>query len=373
MDRHRIVDRGLDALLGERLHQALPIRRTYCVDVIDVPSVGRLGGDRHAAIREQGAIARRVRSPRLGPPFEVAQLDAQDRALDTLHPVVVARQRVMVLAVLAPVPQHADGARLLLVARYHHPALAVRAKVLARVVAEAGEVAEAADGPAIVLRAVCLSGVLNDEQFVSLRHREQRVHVGRLAVEVDRKDRFGARGDRRLDPRRVYGEGGWINVDEDGSGTRVPDRGDGGHEGVRDGDDFVARSDAGCQHRKMQRAGATVEGNAMHGAAVSGELALEGSDLVAEYELRALQDTLDRRIDLLLDAVVLRLEVEEGDHQLVALHIASSLVVPVARRGLPAGASTGTPPRGSAPHASPPGRQGWAACARRCSERSGLL
>ena len=48
-------------------------------------------------------------APRLGPAFQMPQLDAQDGALDAVHAVVEALQHVVVALLLAPVAQHADG------------------------------------------------------------------------------------------------------------------------------------------------------------------------------------------------------------------------------------------------------------------------
>ena len=59
-----------------------------------------------------------------------------------------------------------------------------------------------ADAPALVLGAVRLAGVLDHDQAVASRDRQDRIHVGRLAVEVHRHDRLGPRRDRRFDLRR---------------------------------------------------------------------------------------------------------------------------------------------------------------------------
>ena len=115
MDRNRIVQAGLDALGAQGALQArrgpgcAPRRRD------------RRGGGRAASAgavdaRRAGAAARDSAraccAPRLGPAFEVAQLDAQDGALNAVHAVVEALQHVVVALLLAPVAQHADRLRL---------------------------------------------------------------------------------------------------------------------------------------------------------------------------------------------------------------------------------------------------------------------
>src|ERR1044071_8970820 len=77
----------------------------------------------------------------LAPPFrpclEVAQLHAQDRPLDAVHPVVEPLEAVLVSRLLAPVPKRPDLRGEVRARGRHRAAFAVRAKVLARVEAEA--------------------------------------------------------------------------------------------------------------------------------------------------------------------------------------------------------------------------------------------
>jgi hypothetical protein len=65
--------------------------------------------DRHRRCPVPGKCARVVRRPRparLGPRFQVAQLDAKDGALNAVHPVVEPLHAVLVAALLAPAPHH---------------------------------------------------------------------------------------------------------------------------------------------------------------------------------------------------------------------------------------------------------------------------
>ena len=72
------------------------------------------------------------------------------------------------------------------------------------------------------------------------------------------------------------------------------DRRRGRHERERDGDDFVARSDACRKQRQMQGAGAGVDAHRFPGAAVHGEFLLEGCDFAAQRELAAFKHALNR-------------------------------------------------------------------------------
>ena len=78
------------------------------------------------------------------------------------------------------------------------------------------------------------------------------VHRGRVAVEVHRHDRHGARRDRRRDRVRVEAEAARLDVDEDRLGADQAHGVRGGGERERRHDDLVARPDA--QRQQRQRA-----------------------------------------------------------------------------------------------------------------------
>src|SRR5450631_1013583 len=104
------------------------------------------------------------RPPRLGPLLEIAQLHAQDRALKPFHPIVVSAQHVMILAVLSPIAQHADGACMLGVVGGHGATLAVGSQILTGIKAEACHIADASDWTSFIFSSVRLRGVFNNYQ-----------------------------------------------------------------------------------------------------------------------------------------------------------------------------------------------------------------
>ena len=112
----------------------------------------------------------------------------------------------MILTILAPITQHANGAGVLGVAGGHRAALAVGAQILAGIKTEARYLPDAADGAAFVLSAVCLCGVFDYNQAVSLRYFHNRVHVGGLTVEMHGQDGLRARCDGSLNRSRVHRE-----------------------------------------------------------------------------------------------------------------------------------------------------------------------
>src|SRR6185503_6036241 len=142
----------------------------------------------------------------LGPALDILHLNAEHRALNTFEPVVKAFEIVVISALSAPVAQYAQLACIVSVAGGHRATLAIRAQVLAWVKAEAAHVANAADAPPLVLGAMRLRGILDQYQVVPPRDRQNRVHIGRAAIQVHRQDRLGTRRDRGLDL-------GWVDCE----------------------------------------------------------------------------------------------------------------------------------------------------------------
>src|SRR5690606_28281933 len=77
---------------------------------------------------------------------------------------------------------------------------------------------------------------------------------------------------------------------------------------------LVAGADAGGQKRQMQRAGSGIDGDCVLRAAIGGKFPLEGGDLVTQHILRGAEHAQNGGVDLALDALILRFQIEEGDH-----------------------------------------------------------
>src|SRR6267378_8531702 len=112
----------------------------------------------------------------------------------------------MILMLLSPVAQDAKGARVLSIIRHHHSALTVRAQILTRIKTETAQVADAAHSTPLVLSAMSLGGVFDDNQIMTPCDLQNRIHVGRLAVEMNGHDRLSAFRDRALDLTYVHCE-----------------------------------------------------------------------------------------------------------------------------------------------------------------------
>ena len=94
-------------------------------------------------------------------------------------------------------------------------------------------------------------------------------------------------------------------IHEDGGGAGDPDRFGGGEEGVRVGDDFVARADAEGHEGEPDGVGAVAEADGELGAVIGGEFGLELLEHGAHDVLAALQNGLDILINFRLNVMVL--------------------------------------------------------------------
>src|SRR5712691_9245157 len=102
----------------------------------------------------------------------------------------------MILAVLSPIAQHADGSPVLGIAGGHRAAFAVSAKIFPRIKTEARYISDATYGAPFVFRAVRLRGVFDHNQSMPPRNFHDRIHVGGLTVKMHGKNRLRSRRDR---------------------------------------------------------------------------------------------------------------------------------------------------------------------------------
>src|SRR5581483_10257255 len=123
-----------------------------CVDVIYVSCPSLFFGQLDLTIPELMVVLLDENSPRLGPLFQVFELDTQNRALEAFHSVVIPTQQVMVFPVLAPIAQHAHSAGVFGIVSRDCPTFPVSPQVLPRIEAEARHVPDTPNGLALVFR-----------------------------------------------------------------------------------------------------------------------------------------------------------------------------------------------------------------------------
>src|SRR5687768_15766559 len=103
------------------------------------PPFARSGDSR---VGEKTPVQGGVAAPRLDSLLQMLQLDGENRALNTVHPVVESFDGVLVSSTLAPRPKqpHCVGVRR--VTGHRRATLAERAQVLRGIEAEAADVAD---------------------------------------------------------------------------------------------------------------------------------------------------------------------------------------------------------------------------------------
>jgi len=189
--------------------------------------------------------------------------------------------------------------------------------------------ADGAGAAAPILRADGLRGILDDVQIVPRGDTHDGVHVGHLAVEVDRHDGARAWGDGRLDEGRIDVVAGRVDIDKDRHRAEPVDAAARCEEGVRGGDDLVARLDAEGHQRDNERVGARCDADAVGCARIGRNLALQPLHFGAADEILRVGHAIDGRANLLPNRRILRLQVEQGNGLRVR-HLTGCPFVPVA-------------------------------------------
>ena len=142
-------------------------------------------------------------------------------------------------------------------------------------------------------------------------HGEDRVHVRRLAVQMNGNDGFGLGRDRRLQKVRVQRIGRGVHVHEYGRGPAEADGFGRGDERVRRGDDLVARPDAEPHQRQPKRRRAAADSDGLLAPAERRELLLETAHERPAGECGAFHHLLQRRRELLANGPVLCSEIKK--------------------------------------------------------------
>ncbi len=121
-----------------------------------------------------------------------------------------------------------------------------------------GDLGDRAGQPALVERSVRVGDVLDDRHASLLGDGHQRVHVGRVAREVNGDDRLRARGDLAAHVLGVDAEGVRLDVGEDDGAAEAQDGDRGGPVGDGRADDLIALAHAEAVEGAVEGRGAGV-------------------------------------------------------------------------------------------------------------------
>src|SRR5262249_26689254 len=89
-----------------------------------------------------------------------------------------------------------------------------------------------------------VAGVLDHDKTMPSSNTPNRIHVGRMSVEVYRNNRFGARRNRTFQLRGVHSVGLGIDIHQDGSSATIGNSKSGGDKGIGGSYSFVSRANA---------------------------------------------------------------------------------------------------------------------------------
>ena len=336
VDRDRVVHHRLDAGERERVvdRVAAAIRNADRVLVEHVPR--RHAGRNHAvdAREERAVLLGRRDAPGVGR-GDVWQLHPEQGRLERVEARVVADGLVVVL------PQPAVRAELARLGRERgvvgreQARVAPRAEVLgreervapdrperARLPAREGRpragvapYAAAAGAVAGVHGPERLRAVLDERRVPPRCHGREARNLRDAAVEVDRHHGARAVRHRRRGRVGVEHERRLVDVGEDGRRADGRDGLGGREERERTRHHLVARTHAERAERDHERVRARVEPDRVPHAEERRDLGLEGEHLGAADEHARAADALERRRQLRPQRVVLRREVENGDHR----------------------------------------------------------
>ena len=178
------------------LQDPVPILHAYHVKVVNMTSVISLRGQNHFLNLGQMLVVNPgVGSSCLVASSQVLQFHAKGGALNSIHPRVPTNQGMVVFLCLPMVPQHLDFNPQFLVVGDHRSCFPEGAQVLAGIKTEATGCSNRPGLPASEFCAMRLAGVLNHRQPPASRNLKDRIHVSRLAEQMDRDNRLGPRSD----------------------------------------------------------------------------------------------------------------------------------------------------------------------------------
>src|SRR5262249_36942373 len=149
----------------------------------------------HAGVRKGPPVGGRQFTPSSDVLPHARKPRTQYRRLELVQPAVHAKQLMMIAIGLSTVSKLPDAFGQGRLVGHDCAAVAKRAEIFRRIETEGAGFAERAYGFSVAACEVGLAAVFDEGKPVSCSHRGERIHVGRLSIEVYRQQRSGARGD----------------------------------------------------------------------------------------------------------------------------------------------------------------------------------
>ena len=219
---------------------------------------------------------------------------------------------VLVFAALSMIAEQSHTLDEVGVVRNEHSRIPGRAEILGGVEAEAPDGTDCAGSLAIELCSVSLRRIFDDRQPAG--YACQAVHVGRMPVKVNGDDGLGSLTEVRLDRLRVEVQGLVFDVGEDGAGTVTRYGLGGGNEAKRGRDHFVTGPDPESLEGEEKCVTSAPHTASRGNSAKSRELPFERAAGLALDERALPKNFFDGVVDLSFQALVLRLQINDRDH-----------------------------------------------------------
>ena len=197
MKGNRVVDPCANSGFQKTRLQCFPILYTNDVEVVNTFRPGSLNRNYHRILhfRKQLVIPVGKIAPRLIPLGQMAQFHREPARLNGVQPPVITFDVVVILFCLAVIADHLHPLGHLFVVRSDRSRFAAGSQILARIKTERGSTPHRAglfpDAflAGKIFSPVSLAGIFNHHQVVFAGEVQNRVHIRRLAVEMNRNDR----------------------------------------------------------------------------------------------------------------------------------------------------------------------------------------
>src|SRR4051812_43249319 len=193
--------------------------------------------------RHQFRVSGSCSSSALIPLGKAAKLYSQNCGLHCIKPRIKALLCVHIFFFLSPIAEMPNFLGQCIVVRNYGATIAVCAEILPRVEAEAAEVTDCAAKATFVFSPVCLCGVFDYAKVVSTRDCQNRIHVRRVTVEMNRDNCLRSRRDCRFESGNVDVVECWLAIDENGAGAGIRHGKGRRDKCVRRQDNLITRSD----------------------------------------------------------------------------------------------------------------------------------
>lgn len=283
MRRNRIVYQRTDPLVGQRFMQKIALSMPHDKKMPGMSAT--LHDVRQNDVGnpfQRGQIVRCDAAAPHVPLFKSWQFYPQERRRKLVDPRVDAKTLMLIFHRSPIIPERSHFFSNIRLVSDHGPCIGKGSEIFARIETESGGISKttALDSP--INRAMGLSGIFNHFELVFFRNRSNRIHVGRVPIQMNRHNRLCAGSNGRLNLRRVYIVIDGLNVNGDGCCSRITYSKPCGNKGVRRDNDFVAGPDPISPKNKVKRVKSVAAADTIPRAAESGKFSLERLKLFSE-------------------------------------------------------------------------------------------